>query len=147
MASCLCSIFPYSISTSSFRHCSYYRMYFYSELTISSNLCHYVQFSAILRSLQVPVNSSYATTPCASNRWLLSPRVLAVEHEIALPCIGLSIDCAKHVAIELYTWTSIRQSFFANNPGNAVLPNFFTAKVSYYTEIYLITRQIKACRS
>ena len=27
----------------------------------------------------------------------------------------------------------IRQSFFANNPGNAVSPKFFTAKVSVYT--------------
>ena len=50
----------------------------------------------------------------------------------ALLCVGLSIDCVKHVAIELYTWTSICQSFFANNPGNTVSPNFFTAKVSYY---------------
>ena len=29
----------------------------------------------------------------------------------------------------------IRQSFFANNPGNAVSPNFFTTKVSYYTVV------------
>ena len=62
-----------------------------------------------------------------------SPLQLAIKHEIALPCVGLSINCVKHVYIELYTWTSIRQSFFANNPGNAVSPNIFTAKVSYYT--------------
>ena len=51
----------------------------------------------------------------------------------------VSIDCVKHVYIELYTWTSIRQSFFANNSGNAVSPNFLTAKVSYYTVGIMLT--------
>ena len=65
------SIFPSSISTSSFRYCSYYRMYFYNELTITSNLCHDFNFSVILRLLHA--STSYATTRCACNRlWLLS---------------------------------------------------------------------------
>ena len=34
------SIFPSNISTLSLQYCSYYRMYCYNELTVTSNLCY-----------------------------------------------------------------------------------------------------------
>ena len=34
------SIFSSSVSTSSLQYCSYYRMHFYNELTITCSLCH-----------------------------------------------------------------------------------------------------------
>ena len=67
-----------------------------------------------------------------------SPLQIAIEHEIALLCVELLIDCIKNVSN--YTWTSIRLSFFANNPGYAVSPNFFTT--IFFTIWYAILPKV-----
>ena len=100
---------PYGISsssiwTSSLQYCSYYRMYFYNELTITSNLCHDSTFPIITQKFKLHNGYSvhahhhkYQRMHACSTSPIIWFRVLHYSYGsyCAVPCIRQSINCAK----------------------------------------------------